>query len=328
MDKMTLRRYRASDAPAVSCLFREIYGEHYPRPDVYLPCVISQNHSAGRWHSMVAVQGEKVRGHATLFRDSSINRSRKTSIAELALAIVHPDTRGQNIATRLGEKLLIHAQALDCRGVTIKQVTQHTYTQRMACGLGFYSTGLLLDYAASPYGEPVRESVVIGFQSIDGYQRPLPALTWPEDCRELMLHLSATFGTQESEAQWKGPKVHFDHAWGRYDVRIKELDANLLGQLRQLPTNWLISLRLRLTQGFATAIQQLSALDFVFTGVAPDDRGEGWLALFHRGYRSQQLLLNCPHMQHLHDQAQRSVTRSNSNEPVNIERAHDSVIKP
>ena len=58
MDRTTLRRYRITDAPAVSDLFEAIYGTHYPQPHVYLPCMISQNHSDGRWHSLVAVLNE------------------------------------------------------------------------------------------------------------------------------------------------------------------------------------------------------------------------------------------------------------------------------
>ena len=89
MDTVTLRRYRIADAPAVSRLFEEVYGDHYPQPHVYLPCMISQNHNDGRWHSLVAVVNEKICGHATLFRLSG-----RSFLAELALTVVHPDTRG------------------------------------------------------------------------------------------------------------------------------------------------------------------------------------------------------------------------------------------
>lgn len=174
MDTVIIRRYRVADAPAVSSLFKAIYGEHYPQPQVYLPCMISQNHSAGRWHSLVAVVNDHICGHATLFRKSG-----RSTLAELALTVVHPDTRGQNIATHLGQQLLIHAQALDCQGVTIKQVTHHPYTQRMAASLGFHSTGLLPDYAPSPFDSRGRETLIVGHCTIDGYRRPLPALAWP-----------------------------------------------------------------------------------------------------------------------------------------------------
>ncbi len=296
MDTVTLRRYRIADAPAVSRLFEEVYGDHYPQPHVYLPCMISQNHNDGRWHSLVAVVNEKICGHATLFRQSG-----RSFLAELALTVVHPDTRGQNIATQLGQQLLIHAQALDCQGVTIKQVTHHPYTQRMAAGLGFHSIGLLPDYAPSPFGGPGRETIVVGHRTIDDYRRPLPALAWPQDCRELMSHLESAFGTSDKAVPWKGPRVHVERALGRYDMVLKELDDSLLKQVVQLPAHWLISIRLRLAQGFSSSLQKLTAAGFAFTGIVPDERSEGWLALFHRGCQPSTLTLHCPHMQRLQD---------------------------
>ncbi|MFJ2280254.1 GNAT family N-acetyltransferase [Pseudomonas sp. NPDC087803] len=298
MDTVIIRRYRISDAPAVSSLFQEIYADHYPQPQVYLPSMINQNHRQGRWHSLVALVNEQIRGHASLFRQSG-----RSALAELALTVVHPQTRGQHIATQLGRQLLIHAQALDCRGVTIKQVTHHPYTQRMAAGLGFHSSGLLPDYAPSPFGTQGRETIVVGHCSIDGYRRPLPALDWPAYCRELMVHLQTVFGATDTVAPWKGPSVHFEQTAGRYDVLLKALDDDLLKQLLQLPAHWLISLRLRLAQGFASSLHKLVGVGFAFTGIVPDERSEGWLALFHRGYQPPTLTLHCPHMQRLLDQA-------------------------
>ena len=306
MEAITLRGYRTSDAPAVSRLFRKIYGDHYAQPHVYLPRMISQNHANGRWHSLVAVANGQVAGHSTLILD------KESSLAELALSVVDPQIRGQNVATQLSRQLLIHAQALGCHGVTIKQVTQHAYTQRMADRLGFCSTGLLLDYVPSPFGEPLPESIVIGFIPIDGYRRPLPALPWPQSCRDFMEHLSGVYGTQEKQPLWVGPPLHVEHCSGRYDVLLKKLDSSLLKQLRQLPGHWMISIRLRLARGFASAVDSLSAMGFIFTGIAPNDRCGGWLALFHRGYHPRTLQLHCPHIQRLHDQAQQQIAASAS----------------
>jgi GNAT superfamily N-acetyltransferase len=301
MDDVTLRSYRRTDAGAVSRLFREIYGDHYVQPHVYLPLMINQNHGDGSWHSLVAESGKKILGHATLCRNPG------SPTAELALSVVHPSTRGQNIATQLGTRLLIHAQALGCQGVTIKQVTQHPYTQRMADRLGFCSSGLLLDYVPSPFGELLPESIVIGYTPIDGYRRPLPALPWPQSCGDFMEHLCGVYGTQDKETPWVGPPIHVEPCTGRYDVMLKKLDSSLLKQLRQLPAHWMISIRLRLAAGFASAVEDLSAMGFTFTGIAPNDRCAGWLALFHRGYRPRSLELHCPHMQRLHDQAQSQI---------------------
>ncbi|VVM53141.1 GNAT family N-acetyltransferase [Pseudomonas fluorescens] len=301
MDDLTLRSYRSTDAGAVSRLFREIYGDHYVQPHVYLPLMINQNHGDGSWHSLVAQSGKKILGHATLCRNPG------SPTAELALSVVHPSTRGQNIATQLGTRLLIHAQALGCHGVTIKQVTQHPYTQRMADRLGFCSSGLLLDYCPSPFGEPLPESIVIGYTPIDGYRRPLPALPWPQSCASFMEHLCGIYGTQDKETPWVGPQIHVEPCTGRYDVMLKKLDSSLLKQLQRLPAHWLISIRLRLANGFACAVESLTAMGFTFTGIAPNERCAGWLALFHRGYRPRSLELHCPHMQRLHDQAQSQI---------------------
>jgi len=304
MESMILRNYRDSDATAVSELFREVYGDHYVQTDVYLPLLINQNHANKRWHSLVAVEGGRIRGHATLYRQSE-----KSHDAELALSVVHPDTRGQNIATRLGEQLLTHAQALGCRSVSIKQVTHHPYTQRMALSLGFHNTGLLPDYVRSPFGCKNPESIVLGVRAIDGYQRPMPGQVWPVICRPFMQQLSEVFGVEGGAARWRGASVQAEQHGNRHEMLLEKLDPQLLEQLRTLPGHWLISIRLQLSRQFAVDLHSLNAIGFAFTGVAPaqDNRG-GWLALFHRGYRARRLTLSCPHMQQLHDQAQRLIT--------------------
>lgn len=301
MQALVLRNYRHSDALAVSQLFRKIYGNHYAQAHVYLPRMISQNHAEGRWHSLVAVSGTRVMGHVALVRDKG------SPIAELAMAVIDPQSQGQSIATRLSRQLMTHAQASGYQGLTIKPVTQHLYTQCMAASLGFHSTGLLPDYAPSPNGKPMPESLILGYTPLEGYQRPVPALPWPDDCRAFMRRMCEVFGTRINASPWIGPAAQLEQRWGRYDGVFSEVDDSLLKQLQQLPDHWLISIRLRLAQGFDNAWRRLSMMGFVFSGLAPDDRGEGWLALFHRGFQPKSLTLHCPQMQRLHDQMQRQI---------------------
>ena len=303
MESLILRNYRDTDATAVSALFRDVYGDHYVQTDVYLPCLISQNHADKRWHSLVAVEGERIRGHATLYRQTENSHD-----AELALSAVHPDTRGQNIATRLGEQLLTHAQALGCRSVSIKQVTHHPYTQRMAIHLGFHNTGMLPDYVRSPFGCKKPESIVLGVRAIDGYQRPLPEQVWPASCRPFMERLTTVFGSGADVPRWRGASVQVEQHGHRHEMLLEKLDPELLNQLRTLPGHWLISIRLQLSRHLAVDLHSLNAIGFAFTGLAPaqDNRG-GWLALFHRGYSARKLALHCPHIRSLHDQIQRQI---------------------
>ncbi|WP_085586073.1 MULTISPECIES: GNAT family N-acetyltransferase [unclassified Pseudomonas] len=300
MEPVTLRRYRSDDAAAVTQLFREVYAHHYVQPQVYLPRMITQNQTDGRWHSLLAVSADRVVGHAALIRDEG------GRTAELALSVVHPDARGRSIATRLGRELLTQAEAMGYRGVTIKQVTRHPYTQRMAETLGFHGTALFADYAPSPVGDPEPESVVIGYRPLAGHRRPLPAQRWPHSSRRLMQHLCDVFGTDHRAEPWVGPAARLRLRGDRYDGVFEALDAELARQLIGLPERWRISLRLRLGQDFASDLQTLSQAGFVFCGVTPDDGSNGWLALFHRGVRQCALTLHCPYMQGLQDDLQRS----------------------
>ncbi|MGE8143885.1 GNAT family N-acetyltransferase [Pseudomonas frederiksbergensis] len=296
---MIFRPYRPTDAQAVSDLFRLIYGEHYVQPDVYLPKLITQHNSDGRWQSMLAVDGAQVLGHAALCRDRH-----PTGTTELALSVVHPATRGQSIATRLGRELLEHAGAVAGRCVLIKQVTHHPYTQRMAQNLGFYATGLLPDYVPSPFAEPLSESVVIGVHPLDNHNCPLPDIAWPDSCRGFVQPLYSVFGSGKGVSLYPSQPLQMQQHHHRIDVVIERLDKRLLDQLIQLPKDWLISLRLALSACFVEAFERLHIHGFVFTGLLPAPDQGRWFALFHRGARARDLVLHCPHMQRLHDNLQ------------------------
>ncbi|MEO6677098.1 MAG: GNAT family N-acetyltransferase [Pseudomonas sp.] len=302
---MIFRPFRASDAQAVSQLFRLVYGDHYVQPDVYLPKLITQHNGDGRWQSMLAVQGSQVLGHAALCRDRHPNTS-----AELALIVVHPAARGQSIATRLGRELLEHAAAVASRCVLIKQVTHHPFSQRMAQTLGFHCTGLLPDYVPSPFSRSSAESVVVGVHPLDGQACPLPEIAWPDSCRGFMEHVSSLFGSGKGVAAYPAQPLQMQQHQHRVDVVVERLDKRLLDQLIQLPEPWLISLRLALSGDFAEDFKRLNAKGLIFTGLMPAPDQARWYALFHRGTRTRDVQLHCPQMQRLHDNLPRAAPES------------------
>lgn len=296
MNQLIFRPFTPADAVAVSELFREVYGDHYVQPDVYLPKLITQHNNDGRWQSMLAVEGSQVLGHMALCRDRYA-----TDSPELALGVVHPATRGQSIATRLGRELLEHSRAAAGRCVLIKQVTHHPYTQRMARTLGFHCTGLLPDYVPSPFAEAAPESIVVGVRPLVGRSCPLPEIVWPDNCRGFMQHLGSLFGSDSCVPDDLSLPLQMKQHHQRVDVLIERLDNRLLEQLIQLPERWLISLRLGLSARFAEDSQRLSTKGFVFTGLIPAlDQGR-WFALFHRGALARHLDVSCPYMQQLHE---------------------------
>lgn len=300
MSHLIFRRYRPSDARAVSQLFREVYGDHYVQPDVYLPHMISQHTAEGRWKSMLAVDDVRVLGHAALCHESS------PQSAELALSVVHPAAQGQSIATRLGRELLLQAGALGFKSVLIKQVTHHPYTQRMAANIGFHSTGVLPDYVPSPFAEPHQETIVMGCHVVEGQARPLPDIPWPERYRGFMQHLSSLFGTHPEMPPQPSIPLQIKQHHHRFDMVIHRLTKRLLDQIRQLPGHWMISTRLALSRHFAEDLRSLTTLGFSFTGLMPAPGSHGWFALFHRGARPRSLNLHCPYMQQLHDDLQQN----------------------
>ncbi|MGE7964893.1 GNAT family N-acetyltransferase [Pseudomonas sp. NPDC089918] len=311
MTRLILRPYRPCDADAVSRLFREVYGDLYAQPDVYLPDMISQHNTEGRWQSMLAVDDARVLGHAALCHDTASNT------AELALSVVHPVAQGQHIATRLSRELLMLSGSLGIRSVSIKQVTHHPYTQRMAENIGFHSTGLLPDYVPSPFGESLPETIVMGSHMIEGHTRPLPDIPWPESCRAFMQHLCSVFGTCQDKASRPAMPLQIKQHQHRFDIVIQRLNRRLLEQISQLPQHWLISARLELSRHFARDMLSFSALGFAFTGLMPTPDDNGWFALFHRGVQSRPLNLHCAHMQRLHDDLQQNANATRPHRYVN-----------
>jgi GNAT superfamily N-acetyltransferase len=315
MPHLIFRPYRPSDARAVSQLFREVYGDHYVQPDVYLPNMINQHNAEGRWKSMLAVDDGRVLGHAALCHDTPADTT------ELALSVVHPAAQGQSIATRLGRELLSRSGSLGFKGVSIKQVTHHPYTQRMAANIGFHSTGLLPDYVPSPFAEPLPETIVMGCYVAEGHTRPLPDIPWPDSCRGFMQHVCSVFGTHPDTTPLSSLPLQLKQHHKRFDMVIQRLTKRLLEQIRQLPRHWLISTKLQLSRHFAQDVRNLAALGFTFTGLMPTSITHGWFALFHRGAQSRHLNLHCPHMQRLHDDLQQNANTQSSAEVLNRARS-------
>ncbi|TPG84852.1 GNAT family N-acetyltransferase [Pseudomonas mandelii] len=315
MPHLIFRPYRPSDARAVSQLFREVYGDHYVQPDVYLPNMINQHNAEGRWTSMLAVDDVRVLGHAALCHDTPADTT------ELALSVVHPAAQGQSIATRLGRELLSRSGSMGFKSVSIKQVTHHHYTQRMAANIGFHSTGLLPDYVPSPFAEPLPETIVMGCHVVEGHTRPLPDIPWPDSCRGFMQHLCSVFGTHPGTTPLPSLPLQFKQHHQRFEMVIQRLTKRLLEQIRQLPSHWLISAKLQMSRHFAQDLRNLAALGFTFTGLMPASNTHGWFALFHRGVQARHLNLHCPHMQRLHDDLQQNANTQSSAQALNRDRS-------
>lgn len=291
-DAWTVRTFRPEDACAVSELFACVYGARYVYPDVYLPSRIAERNRSGHWRSAVAEADGRVIGHAALVGAAG-------ACAELAMVVVLPQAQGGGIAGALG-RYLCDVARLDGQWalLTIKQVSSHRQTQRLALALGFQTTGLLLDYVTSPFDSVRRESVVLGCLSL----RPPPGTVfrWPMPVAPWLSALAWAFelgggpraGGDVRRLSWQGERL---------DIDLDALDTSLLADVRRLPSRWLTYLTLPLDGGLKDAVALLESDGFASGGLMPVAANE-WRWLMQRGYAVRPLALQCRRAQALHAQ--------------------------
>ncbi|QBC45250.1 GNAT family N-acetyltransferase [Iodobacter fluviatilis] len=284
---VSIRGFVPEDADKVSALFRTVYGDCYVYPDVYLPSMICRNNEQQHWYSVVACVEGQIVGHAVLWMHKDCPDS-----AELALNIVHPSARGMGIATTLGAYLRDYARECGLRTLTIKQVSSHAQSQHLAQTLGFKTTGLLLDYVASPFGNAWRESVVLGCLPLQ--PSPLPDLPWPSSCRDWLGPIEQNFGTHSIRDFTAAPApmavASHEH---RIEVTLTDLHPDNVDEVAHMPENRLIYLRMHLDQHTPAAMQQLRRAGFAYAGFMPGP-AQGWYGLMQRGYNAHKLELCCP----------------------------------
>ncbi|AAQ61980.1 putative N-acetyltransferase YhbS [Chromobacterium violaceum] len=276
------RDYQPSDAADISALFRAVYGDHYVYADVYLPSQIQQRNASGQWRSAVAVRDGRLLGHATLWLDPA-----RPGQAELALNAVHPDARGQGIASLLGRHLRAAAADLGIPLLTIKQVCSHPQSQYVARALGFHNTALLLDYVDSPFGKPEPESIVFGCLPLK--PRPLPKLAWPPEWEAWLAPLRLAFGEKEGSPASLGlPGLALARHGQRLELAAQQPTEARLAEIAALPAGQLIYLKLPAAAETLARRRQLESAGFRFGGLLPAASG-GWQLLWLRGLSGQDI---------------------------------------
>lgn len=294
---IAIRGFQAPDAGGVSALFREVYGERYVYPDIYLPGMICWHNTHGSWRSAVAVQNGRIIGHATLWRHEVNDGS-----AELAMFVTHPAIRHRGVATALGQHLCADAQQMKLDTLTIKMVCCHPHSQRLAKTLGFHSTALLCDYVASPFEAGLRESVIFGVRALQ--PRPIPQLV-TQDSSEVWLRLLAQrFGSGTlPEARTSPSPMQVSSSGERVDILIHAFTTNVCEEIARFPLNRLLYLCAPLDDGLLSHLPTLHRAGFRDMGLEPASDGR-WSWLLLRGFSQQERQLNCPVARSLQANAQ------------------------
>ncbi|OTA20598.1 GNAT family N-acetyltransferase [Xenorhabdus beddingii] len=278
-----IRGYQSGDDKKISQLFRDVYGDSYVYPDIYLPRLIDDNQISGQWYSALAFHQGRLIGHASLVKDSV-----QQNHAELALIAVYPDFQGHGVAKSLGGYLCRYAKEQSYNLLTIKQVCSHPKSQYIARNLGFYSTALMLDYVDSPFGRPEPESIVQGILPLKSL--PLPKLNWPQLWRNWVTQISQYVGESSPSAPpsyrrfFASEPFTIKKSGRRLEITLYDVHSDFLSEVIDFPTGQLIYLKLPAIEASLGFYSLLKKGGFRFAGLCPDTH-DGWFLLWLRGYQ-------------------------------------------
>ncbi len=172
-DSYTIRRFQPDDAAGVTALVRRVWGDGYPRRELYDPCVLARLNAEGRTLSVVGLDpAGAVVAHDALIRPDL------GPVAETGAAMVAPEHRGHGLMTRTRHYVLQLATELDLAGVFGHPITDHVISQKVYVETGFTCTGLLLGWRPASFHEggalAGRGSVLLYFKSLRcGTPRPI-----------------------------------------------------------------------------------------------------------------------------------------------------------
>ncbi|OPY69673.1 MAG: Serine-protein kinase RsbW [Syntrophorhabdaceae bacterium PtaU1.Bin034] len=165
-----IRLMKLSECLEVSRLFYRAYGYSYGIDSIYYPDKFEQLHMDGLIVSVVSVvDDDRIVGHVALVRDRLDQK-----IAEAAMAVVHPDFRGQGFQNTMISALIEEGRKVGLKGIFSKAVTNHPYAQkaglkagfrRCALGVGFIPTDRSFKGIHAELSQ--RESVLYGFLPIE-----------------------------------------------------------------------------------------------------------------------------------------------------------------
>lgn len=295
MSGVVIRDFQPDDAEGISRLFRQIYGDLYVYPEVYLPSLIRRRNQEGVWRSAIAELDGVIVAHAALLIKPS-----SPTLAEIALTVASPVVIGRGAGVRVCRHLRDRAQAFGIDKLSALLVCSHVQSQRMANPLGFATTGLLLDYLPSPFVRGARESYVISCLPL--VPHPLPAIDWPSSCRAWIEPMVERYGVHTG-SPFEGntalaPDVYRDGEL--INITLNEANDALVDEVCRLPDQTIKLVKVRMAQDMVPAATQLRQAGYRHTGLMPAPSG-GWYWLMQSGFRAERVELVCPIAQRLLD---------------------------
>jgi GNAT superfamily N-acetyltransferase len=162
MSEVVIREAREDDVPAIRGIFQCVYGADYPYPLFFDERWLKRSVFGDDMVLLVAEDATgRVLGTASVALDVGAHAD---LLGELGRLAVHPDARGQGLATRLMEARLNAVQGR-LHAALVENRTLHAYSQRVSESHGLAPIGFLpLKHSIGD----TRESVVIYAKYFEG----------------------------------------------------------------------------------------------------------------------------------------------------------------
>lgn len=280
------------------CIY-DCYGYSYANENVYFPERVLAMNQEGKLRSAVAVTDEgEMGGHfAMIFYDKLP--------AEVGIAVTKKKFRGQGFARQLGEFLELEARNMGLRGMQIKEVTAHPYTQKFCMKLGYNDCGILLAHSPKSLSFKgiadklkQRNSDVLGFKYLENPKsRKIYA---PAHHREMIEMLYKNIGdtveciTVDKPLPAKGQcvtEVNVHPLRSLAEMSIVEYGTDTMNVIRTemrkvfMDDIQVIEMYLSLADPMTPVfVPQLEKLGFLFTGILPEtSQGDSLVMQYFNG---------------------------------------------
>ncbi len=282
-----IRLMRPNEALEVCRCIYDCYGYSYANENIYYPERVVTMNESGKLRSAVAMTKEgEMGGHFAL-----ISYERLPS--EVGIAVTKKKFRGQGFARQLGEYLEMEARKALLRGVQVKEVTAHPYTQKFCMKLGYKDCGLLLAHSPKSLSFKgikdtlkQRNSDVLGFKYLE---RPIQREIFvPVEHKNMIKMLFENIGdTVECvipvNPKYKNEKciteVSINSLRSLAEMFILESGLDTIPVIRQemrkifMDEIQVIELYLSLADPMTSVIiPQLESMGFIFTGILPETK--------------------------------------------------------
>ena len=280
-----IRQMKPDEALEVCRCIYDCYGYSYANENVYYPERLAAMNKEGKLLSSVAVTPEgEVGGHFAIIFHEKLP-------AEMGIAVTKKKFRGQGFAKESAVFLENSARELGHKGMQVKEVTAHPYTQKFCMKLGYMDCGLLLGHSPKTLSFKgiadtlkQRNSDVLGFKY---FVKPDPrSLYIPEHHMEMILRLYENIGVDVQSIPVTQTEPTVDQ--GMMEVKVHSLRSlaellifkvgkDTIPILRQEMRKLFIDeiqvfeLYLSLNDPMApTLVSQLEQMGYVFTGILPE----------------------------------------------------------